>query len=243
MYEQWQAAEEQILIMDAKKRAARQAEDIAYQTAAAEVGDLIETLYHYFNDDPAILAQLGLRRRQYHGPKKKVVKAPPAPTPVAADKSATDSADKPAADSAEKPAADSTASTTAETSTTAPAASQPTANRKPKSDHQTRAQLAADWQRLCANVQKLEQPALDLIANQEWALARCAAAAALVETMIQADQTQQAAISAYHSQVDQARDDRIALYGWYWPIAKLAKRAIRKLPQEKRVQYESLLGF
>jgi hypothetical protein len=229
LYDQWQTNEERISIMDARKQAARQAEETAYRVATAEIGDLIETLYHYFNDDPAILAQLGLRRRHYNGPKKKAVQSPATTTtaPVDTDGQTQDAADP----------------TPAETSTSSSDQAQPTPVRANRSDHQTRAELARSWQLLCTNVQQLEQPALDLIANQEWTLTRCAEAAALVQAMIQADQTQQAAISAYHSQVDQAREDRLTLYGWYWPIAKLAKRAIRKLPAEKRVQYETLLGF
>jgi hypothetical protein len=223
LFDQWLAAEEAVKRLNAQKQAARQAEDRAYQAAAAEVGDLIETIYHYFNDDTAILAQVGLRQRDYQGPKGKTAPGQAAPT-------------QPAAGAAVQPAPTAIA-------TAATTAAQPTANGRPKRDYQSRAEISAAWHMLCANVQKLDPAALERIAHQEWTLDRCQAAAALVDALAQADRDQQAAISAYHSQVDQARQARLALVDWYWPIVKLARRAIRKLPLEQRTQYKTLLGL
>jgi hypothetical protein len=99
------------------------------------------------------------------------------------------------------------------------------------------------WQRLCANLHHLSPKNKAKLARYSWSNDRIEAAQALVKAVIDADLHQQRLVSALESQRALVKAAKADLLAWYRPIARLARKEIRKHPKPLRAQYYTLLGL
>jgi hypothetical protein len=215
--------------LNMQKIAATKAEEKAYNFAHAEISSLTETLYILFNDERSVLNGLGLPRRKAGGGKKKAT-TPESAAAATEEPSAAASEDTPEPDAPETdgPAKTPTADSQADT------------KRVPS---RRRVDELAAWRRLCNNVKLLTVDDQEKMLIYEWDMARVDQTIQLVADVVAADLKQQEMISAHETQKGVIKACKATLLAWYRPLAKLARREIRKLPAHLREQYYALLGL
>jgi hypothetical protein len=227
----WITSREAVDVLYGQKIEATAAEETIYKTAQAEISSLVETIYLFFNNNSAVLNTLGLPRRKSGGKKKTTATTSEAQsTPDTGVDNETEATAE--ATTAEPEDADgrTATETTEETS-------------KPRTGSGGRVAELARWRRLCSNVKLLSNDDKTRLLRYEWDDARVDATLALLQTVVTADLYQQEMISAYETQKTVAQQDRANLEAWYRPLARLARKEIRKLAKALRAQYYALLAL
>jgi hypothetical protein len=106
--------------------------------------------------------------------------------------------------------------------------------------------LAADidrWRLLCANVGQLSRSRRARLAVAGWSAERVAAAAALVEALVEAHATQQVAVDLYLGHAALTGRQEKALRKWYSDASRLVKMALNRLASEQRTHFKAMLGL